>query len=689
MPSHTPIVWTDRHQAILEQLLDCLVEPPVLGFPDFAKPFVLHTDASNQGLGAILYQHQEGKLRVIAYGSRTLTTAEQNYHLHSGKLEFLALKWAVTEKFRDYLYHAPTFTVFSDNNPLTYVLSSAKLNATGHRWVAELADFHFTIRYRPGRENVDADSLSRMPVDIETMMSQCTEELSSDCVAATTQAIQTQDVSPWACTVITSPMLCTTDCEDRLASLSTADIRQAQQNDQHISPVIQFKLTDTKPSARELRALSDQSKCLVRSWEKLYLDENDILYRKTANNTQLVLPEQYKATVMKQLHDEMGHQGIDRTTSIIRERFFWPYMQKEIEHYVTRTCTCLKQKTPPRGTRAPLVNIVTTQPFELVSIDFLHLDKCPGGQQYILVIVDHFTRFTQAYPTTSKSAKTVADKIFNDYVLKFGLPARIHHDQGGEFENQLFAQLKRHCGVLGSRTTPYHPQGNGQVERFNRTILQMLKTLTEKEKTNWKGSLNKLIHAYNCTRSEVTGFSPFYLLFGRSPRLPVMFGLDSESGNIDHKTYVDQWRQEMQQAYDIVRENVRKATERNKRNYDGKVRSSLLCPGDRVLVRNLTPRGGTGKLRNHWEDSVHVVLRQMGEGIPVYEVKPEQGRGRSRVLHRNLLLPCDHLPWKQISRQSLKERKTHQLLLPQAQTWRKRMRKRRMDSSLSLLYILR
>ena len=646
MPSHTPIVWTDRHQTILEQLIDCLVEPPVLGFPDFAKPFVLHTDASNQGLGAILYQHQEGKLRVIAYGSRTLTTAEQNYHLHSGKLEFLALKWAVREKFRDYLYHAPTFTVFSDNNPLTYVLSSAKLNATGHRWVAELADFHFTIRYRPGRENVDADSLSRMPVDIETMMSQCTEELSSECVAATTQAIQTQDVSPWACTVITSPLLCTTDCEDRLASLSTADIRQAQQNDQHISPVIQFKLTDTKPSARELRALSDQSKCLVRSWEKLYLDENDILYRKTAHNTQLVLPEQYKATVMKQLHDEMGHQGIDRTTSLIRERFFWPYMQKEIEHYVTRTCTCLKQKTPPRGTRAPLVNIVTTQPFELVSIDFLHLDKCPGGQQYILVIVDHFTRFTQAYPTTSKSAKTVADKIFNDYVLKFGLPARIHHDQGGEFENQLFAQLKRHCGVLGSRMTPYHPKGNGQVERFNRTILQMLKTLTEKEKTNWKGSLNKLIHAYNCTRSEVTGFSPFYLLFGRSPRLPVdiMFGLDSESGNIDHTTYVDQWRQEMQQAYDIVRENVRKATEKNKRNYDGKVRSSLLCPGDRVLVRNLTPRGGTGKLRNHWEDSVDVVLRQMGEGIPVYEVKPEQGRGRSRVLHRNLLLPFGHLP---------------------------------------------
>ncbi len=151
VPSYRPIVWTDKHQEILEGLIDCLVEPPILAFPDFSQAFVLHTDASNQGIGAILYQKQGGKLRVIAYGSRALTAAEKKYHLHSGKLEFLALKWAVTEKFRDYLYYAPTFTVYSDNNPLTYVLTSAKLNATGCRWVAELADFHFNIKY-PARQ---------------------------------------------------------------------------------------------------------------------------------------------------------------------------------------------------------------------------------------------------------------------------------------------------------------------------------------------------------------------------------------------------------------------------------------------------------------------------------------------------------------------------------------------------------
>lgn len=123
-------------------------------------------------------------MRVIGYGSRTLTSAEKNYHLHSGKLEFLALKWAVCEQFWDYLYYAPSFTVYTDNNPLTHVLSTAKLNATGLRWVAKLADYNFNIKYRPGRINNDADTLSRMPLDIDQYMPVCTEETSQEVITA-------------------------------------------------------------------------------------------------------------------------------------------------------------------------------------------------------------------------------------------------------------------------------------------------------------------------------------------------------------------------------------------------------------------------------------------------------------------------------------------------------------------------
>ena len=125
----------------------------------------MNTDASAVGLGAVLYQKKEDEKspRVISYASRTLTPAEQNYYLHSGKLEFLALKWAIADKFSDYLGHGSQFTVYTDNNPLTYVMTTAKLNATGMRWVSELAGYDFEIKYRPGKSNGDADGLSRNP----------------------------------------------------------------------------------------------------------------------------------------------------------------------------------------------------------------------------------------------------------------------------------------------------------------------------------------------------------------------------------------------------------------------------------------------------------------------------------------------------------------------------------------------
>lgn len=128
-----------------------------MAYHDCKTPFVLHTDASHEGLGAVLYQEQGEKLQDVGYGSRTVTPSERSNHLHAGKLEFLALKWAFTEKFQDYLFYAPSFVVYTDNNPLTYVMSSAKLNATGLIWVAELADYNFTIKYHPGGTNIDAD----------------------------------------------------------------------------------------------------------------------------------------------------------------------------------------------------------------------------------------------------------------------------------------------------------------------------------------------------------------------------------------------------------------------------------------------------------------------------------------------------------------------------------------------------
>ena len=354
----------------------------------------------------------------------------------------------------------------------------------------------------------------------------------------------------------------------------------------------------------------------------------------------------YKKLVLKQLHDDMGHLGISRVLQLARDRFFWPRMQSDVEFHCTNACqTCIRQKRPTNQARAPLQHLTSSAPFELVSIDFLHLETSRGGFEYILVIVDHFTRFAQAYATKSKSAQAAAERLFNEFIPRFGIPSRIHHDQGREFENKLFHSLEKFCGMTRSRTTPYHPQGNGQVERFNSTLLSMLRTLPESQKSNWKKHINKLVHAYNCTKSEATGYSPFFLLFGRHPKIPIdlLFDLDNNVSSSDHTEYAKKWRRAMADAYNLSQQRSQQVQTRNKKMYDRKASATVLNSGDRVLVRNLTPRGGPGKLRAHWEEKVHVVIKKL-DSLPVYEIRPENSDKPCRTIHRNLLLPCNFLP---------------------------------------------
>ncbi|CAB4033266.1 Hypothetical predicted protein [Paramuricea clavata] len=193
-------------------------------------------------------------MRVIGYGSRSLTPAEKNYYLHSGKLEFLALKWAVCEQFRDYLYYAKSFTIFTDNNPLTYVLTSAKLNATGHRWVAELADYNFTIKYRPGAANKDADALSRMPMDIDEYMKLCTKETSQDSLQACMIGIRAQE--PWITAITANPeVLNTSELIPELSALQKLDpneFMRAQDSDLCIGKIRTLKAKNTYPTEEEI-----------------------------------------------------------------------------------------------------------------------------------------------------------------------------------------------------------------------------------------------------------------------------------------------------------------------------------------------------------------------------------------------------------------------------------------------------
>jgi transposase InsO family protein len=243
--------------------------------------------------------------------------------------------------------------------------------------------------------------------------------------------------------------------------------------------------------------------------------------------------------VFVELHENMGHLGVDKVTELAQQRFYWPGMADDVKEYIQKKCKCIVNKKPNQPEKAPLVPITATYPFEIVAIDYVKLDKCKGGFEYALVVTDHFTRFTQVYPTRNKGSKAAADKIFNHFIMQYGFPARIHSDRGGEFTSSLFQELHKLTKIKSSKTTPYHPQGNGLCERFNRTMINMLKSLSEEAKKDWKSHLPKLSFAYNSTIHKSTGYSPFKLLMGKESKLPIDFvlGLAERDEKLQDKTY--------------------------------------------------------------------------------------------------------------------------------------------------------
>ena len=613
--------WGMDQQSAFDVLKTAMTSTPVLAYADFTKPFLLQVDASGRGLGAVLNQQQDGKLHPIAFASRGLTPTEQRYPAH--KLEFLAMKWAISEKFHDYLY-GNSFEVITDNNPLTYVLTSAKLDATGLRWVAALSSYNFGIRYKPGKLNTAADALSRLSTDDYVELSD--EDVKALCsgtgkdelvsvVAMSTQVIPTTSTA---------------------STTKSPDWSKLQRED----PVIGL-IRNVLEKKEVFCSDNHEARQLWRHRKQLFF-ENDILYKScklpSGMVRQLVLPTSSRNDVLRALHDDMGHFGRDRVLDLVRSRFFWPSMKDDISRYISGCQNCLKRKKI--HPIAELVTIETSSPMELVSMDFLGLEPSTGGYNNILVLTDHFTRYAMAIPTRNQLASTTAKALIDLFVNHYGMPQRLHSDKGANFIGKVISEMCKMLGIRRSTTTPYHPMGNGQCERFNQTLLQMLGTLPDTKKSRWKEYVQPLVHAYNCTRNDATGYSPFELMFGRTPRLPVddTFGLVGNSTELSHVEFVEDLRQRLEESYRLARANIGKHQDSAKKYYDRKVRGNSIRVGDKVLVKKTSFQEGKHKLANRWEDQVYEVVMQL-DNLPVFEIVPEDGKGKRKRMHRNNLLP--------------------------------------------------
>ena len=704
MSSHIDSLWTPECQCAFETIIQKLTSSPVLAFADLSSPFILHTDASNTGLGACLYQQQDNKMRVIAYASRGLSKSEENYPAH--KKEFLAMKWAITDKFHDYLYGS-RFTVVTDNNPLTYVLSSAKLDATGYRWLAALSVYDFDLKYRRGLNHLDADGLSRRPHerpvgdheyestmnDIRWLVNRMEpvspeesfpmENVSSEGVSAIMQnhgvqvqkgkrpptnhvkkseikarlfAHRTSCTEPDTCveglpasefaipdSLETPPLLAG---QFNMASVGTYDWTSIQESDDEIKTIKQLVHDKKHPSKAEVKAANPELKIYFRELDRLRLI-NGVLYRhitddKGLNWQQLVVPRSHRAEAMRGVHDDVSHAGYQASLRLARQRFFWPFMASCVEKKCKTCDRCIRRKAVTE--KAGMESIKSSYPLQLVCMDFLSIEPDNKGIKDVLVITDHFTKYALAVPTKNQTARVVAEALWENLISHYGWPERLHSDQGADFQSKVIQELCKIGNMKKSRTTPYHPQGN-PVERYNRTLLKMLGTLHSSQKKEWRKYIKPLTHAYNCTVHETTGYAPYYLMFGRHARLPVdlLFGTDPDARRSKSPSqYVTDLKQRLREAYNVASDSAKKSASKNKKRYDSHARAVTLEVGDRVLVRNVNIRG-KHKLADRWEEGVYTVKKKVPD-IPVYVVSLCDGKGRDRTLHRNLLLPFHSLP---------------------------------------------
>ena len=391
----------------------------------------------------------------------------------------------------------------------------------------------------------------------------------------------------------------------------------------------------------------------LRQWPRLRLLEGVLfrVYRRgpgEPESLQVVVPPELVGGVLTSLHAGPcgGHFGPEKLVKQAQLRFYWLGMSADIEKFCQQCDRCAERNVPNPQPRAAMGEVYASQPWEVMSIDFLtDLPLTDRGNRHLLVCRDHFTRWVEVFPLPDMTAVTVARTLAEEVFSRFGCPRRLHSDCAANFKSQLISELCRIMGVEKSSTTAFHPQGDSRCERVNRTVLGMLSKYLSDNHAEWDKHLPLLMLGYRAQVHRSVGYSPFYLMFGRQPRLPVDSDMDvphvvrSKSA----AEYIDDLCAGLRDAYREALKQSDVSHRRNKRRYDSKVSSHSYKVGDRVMVyRQAVKRGEYHKFRRPWIPAVIEAVK----GDLHYRVK--LGDGKIIGVHHNKLKPHKKPPLCQI-----------------------------------------
>ena len=524
--------WSDAHRYAFEQVKALVASAPVLHRPSFEHQFIIHTDASDTGLGAVLTQSIDGEERVLSFASRTLSAAERNYSVT--ERECLAVLWAV-QKFRSYV-EGYKFKVITDHSSLKWLCNLRNPSGRLARWALRLQGFDYEIEHRKGSLNLVPDALSRMYED------------ETECeIAAFDVPVDTQD--EWYIQLL---------AKIREHPLKNPDWK-----------LVGGRLYTYRPDPSIDDHLEDED-----AWK-------------------LAIPLERRNAVLNENHDEpsAGHLGRTKTYQRLARYYYWPTMHKDVAEYVRKCRICQQCKVSQQAPAGLMGRRVISHPWEIVAGDVMGpFPRSTHGYEYLLIFMDLFTRWIECIPIRKANAQTIRRELDERIFMRFGLPEVFHSDNGTEFKNAAIEKFLKERGVVHSTIPPYWARAN-PVERVNRTVKTMITSFIEANHKTWDAHIPELMFAYNTAVQESTGVSPAFLNMGRNPIPPNTLRRQEDGAAADQESSeaVEKWRERMQELPDLqasAAERAAQAQARQAEYYDSKRRPVLFAVGDKVLKRN-------------------------------------------------------------------------------------------------------
>lgn len=584
--------WNSKHQEAFDSLKKSLTTYPILVYPDFNEKFILTSDASGTGLGAILSQIREGRERVIGYASRQLNKAESS--MTTTEQEMLAVIFGL--KFYNCYVHGQRILIRFDHRALQWLMNLPKPSCRQTRWALILAEMQYDVEHRSAARIQHVDALSRIKINAVTSLKEK----------------EWEPINPL--------------------------------NNQEWEPIFDRNII------KNYQYLDDSLKTIIEKLQKnstcdpqYALDDEKLLYKIRTppyqHKDRLVAPKIMHYKILRTYHDKpfSGHGGIQRTTDSISRDFYWEGMHEDIKQYVQACVSCSKRKFPPKGQRAPLQRFTPSlKPMELCSIDIVGpMKPTKRNNRYLLTFVDQFTKLPLMIPLHNQTAHTVAKAFVEHVICNFGCPEKVLTDLGSNFTSKMFEECCKRLKIKHLTTTAYHPACNGAVERSHQTISNIISHYVNNE-TNWDEVIPYVSFAMRTAASFTTGFTPFYLLHNFEARIPfddILEPLRADENVESH--YPSDMQAKLQTAFKIVRQNMLQSAIKNEIHYNKKSTPVSFEVGDLVYLLTPVVKGDITRKHAQFYGGPHRIYEKTSEVN--FRIVDLYNTDKKQIVHANRL----------------------------------------------------